>query len=239
MKTAILALLLATSSYATVWTIIDHNSNTSGVTTMNTTGANFLQTAAACNAGGVPTIADSVGGNSNVWSTAVSNSPATLYLFTSIPTHIGASHVITVTGNGCTALATASMAWNTTVGTTSLELSNNAELSSTTSIQPGSITPTHNDVLVISAVQFDSGTTPVSGFSPMTLIEQDGKGATQGIALAYYIMATPSAINPNWSATASSPSFMGSVIASFLGPTATATTSQTVGNGIVGAGFSR
>jgi len=74
--------------------------------------------------------------------------------------------------------------------------------SSGTSVQPGSVTPSVNDELVISALSFSiSNAAPPVGVSPGTITDQVdfSQGIHQGAVLSYQIQTTASATNPTFS----------------------------------------
>jgi hypothetical protein len=76
--------------------------------------------------------------------------------------------------------------------------------SSGTSVQPGSVTPTANGELVISALQFTvSNSAPPVSVSPGTITDQVdfSQGIHQGAVMSYQIQTTASATNPTFSWT--------------------------------------
>lgn len=71
--------------------------------------------------------------------------------------------------------------------------------------QAGSVTPTSNGSLVLSAYLFSDGMTGTASIdSGFTITDQQpaGTGTTEGGALAYLIQGTAGAVNPTWTATA-------------------------------------
>jgi hypothetical protein len=79
--------------------------------------------------------------------------------------------------------------------------------------QPGSVTPSQNDSLIITAVRAAAGSTPTidSGFTEFALGNVGGVHIPGGIA--YLIQSTAAAVNPTW--TVSGGSGIQSVIAAF------------------------
>jgi len=92
-----------------------------------------------------------------------------------------------------------------------------ATSSAATTRQPGSITPSENNCVVVTAVQtvYDNAGIACSGFT----VPSNGSAAAVvgqgfGIAIAYVIQTSAGAVNPTWSGTGS-PDFRSSAIASF------------------------
>ncbi len=84
-----------------------------------------------------------------------------------------------------------------------------------TSIQPGSITPSSNNYLVVSAVSLKESSADYSINSGLTIREANplSSGKAFGQAIADLVQGTAAAINPTW--TASGGNFYNCVIASF------------------------
>lgn len=79
---------------------------------------------------------------------------------------------------------------------------NGAGVTSATQVQPGSITPSENNCLVVSALAYDL-TETVTVTEGMTITDQIQRVASEHFALglAYKIQTTAAAINPTWSWT--------------------------------------
>lgn len=77
----------------------------------------------------------------------------------------------------------------------------NSHIAIATTVQPGSITPSQDNCLVVSGLEFKSGTTATidSGFS--TPQKAGSTGTAVGAAAAYITQTTASAVNPTWTQT--------------------------------------
>lgn len=77
----------------------------------------------------------------------------------------------------------------------------NSHIAISTTVQPGSITPSQDNCLVVSGFEFISGTTATidSGFS--TPQKAGSTGTAVGGAAAYIIQTTATAVNPTWTQT--------------------------------------
>jgi hypothetical protein len=69
----------------------------------------------------------------------------------------------------------------------------------TTGGQPGSITPTHDNELVVASWSSDASSNPTIS-SPYTITDSDlwNGGVTYGSAMAYAVQTTAAATNPTW-----------------------------------------
>lgn len=82
-----------------------------------------------------------------------------------------------------------------------------------TSLQPGSITPTEDNCLIVCILAHE-GATSISIDSGFTIVESlPFLGPAEGLAVAYKIQTTAAAVNPTWSWSGSTNA--GSCIASF------------------------
>lgn len=81
-------------------------------------------------------------------------------------------------------------------------------------VQPGSITPSEDNELVVSGWAWTTTGVTVTSVTGMTLVNQLDAGAPPGAAGAYVIQTVASAINPTWNYTGS-PGFFGPSQASF------------------------
>lgn len=88
---------------------------------------------------------------------------------------------------------------------------------SDTAIQPGSITPTANGELIISAFSFAHASSSTTVNSSLTRLNTLNAlyATTPGLSLAYYVQPTAAAINPTWTAGTTQTNGIGTVIGSF------------------------
>jgi hypothetical protein len=180
------------------------NGGTTG--TLNTTGANLLVACVSYYANVTPPqISDSKG---NSWTLAVDATGAQdshLQLFYSVPSNVGSSHTFTVTGNG----SMSSINLMAFAGVAASPLDKVAEaFASGTSVQPGSVTPTQDDELLISCLTntdaSDTNRSIDGGFTISGQIGWDGTTYSNAVAGAYRVQTAAAAANPTWSYPGSS-----------------------------------
>ena len=185
---------------ATVTAKLGFNGGTSG--SINATGANLLVACVSWHATGpVPTFSDSKG---NPWTQAVESREFLDYyirLYYSVPTAVGSGHTFTAAGPGSMASINVT-AWS---GATASPLDQTAgEGVGGTTIQPGPVTPTQNDELLISCLTNTGDTSNTSrsingGFTISGQIGADHTIYSTSIAGAYLVQTTAATANPTWS----------------------------------------
>jgi hypothetical protein len=172
---------------------------------VNTTGANLLVAVLSC-FGATPsvTVSDS---KSNTW-TALTNylgTDANVRIYYSVPSSVGTSHSFNAAqAGGATPFPSISVSAFSGAHATPYTSQVAGSGGTGTSRQPGSITPSEDNCLVISGVDFNTGTSP-SINSSFTI------GATSiyvssyrlGGSIAYLIQTTATVVNPTWSWTGS------------------------------------
>ncbi|MFZ2522503.1 MAG: hypothetical protein WAX44_03280 [Minisyncoccia bacterium] len=174
----------------------------SSVTTagVNTTGANFIIITAAYNTGSTPTISDN---KSNTWTpltdSVVVGSVTTRLYYSQNPT-VGSGHTFSNTASSN--YSSVCVAAFSGVATSSMDVQNGATNSSTT-IQPGSVTPSVDKELLVTGLGWNVGRTtyPPTINSSFTVATSSNflSGNHYGCSIGYYIQATSSAANPTWS----------------------------------------
>ena len=133
------------------------------------------------------------------------------------PTTVGSGHTFTAINNN-SFLAITAMAFSGSKATSPFDVENgNATTSTVTSRQPGSITPSENNELIISGIAWNgTGGGSPSIDSGMTIAQSlQGSSGQMGGAGAYLFQSVAAAINPTWSWTPASE--VGVAIASFKG----------------------
>jgi hypothetical protein len=185
-------------------------------TAVNTTGANLL-VVSVTGKHGTYTVSDLVGGNSNTWMLAFSYSNASdqanLY-YCANPAHTGSGHTVTVTSSSLEVV----VGFLAVSGASASPLDqHNGNTTGSTTIQPGSITPSQNGCLVVTNVETYTGNpTGVSGGGTWTDTLVNYVSSTViGGGFGYLIQATAAAINPTWSMSVSETNAAAG-IASFL-----------------------
>lgn len=186
--------LVANSAAATGLT----SATTGGI---DTTGATLLVLQTACDDGFNETPTDSKG---NSWTQLTSYTQTNVRVRTwySIPTSVGSAHTATHGGGGGLVGTILLSAWSGTHATVVTDQISGANGFITT-LQPGSITPSQNDCLILSHFGINAAGSPMSinsGFTEMG--EADfGAGDHYGCCFAYLIQTTAAAINPTWTRT--------------------------------------
>lgn len=171
---------------------------------IDTTGANLLVVAYSHVAGATPTLSDSKG---NTWSSvavSVGGADWDLRLYYSVPSSVGSGHTFTVAAGGAEVQASVSVQAWAGAATTPLDQTNNnyAGTGSDTSVQPGSVTPSEANELVVTALEnrFDSSDSSRSINSGFTISGQSGNhDNSASLALAYLVQTSAAAVNPTWS----------------------------------------
>jgi hypothetical protein len=216
---------------AEAWSLVAHTIEagfTSPITTagIDTTGADLIvvsvvvdTNAAGTTGANPPTITDS---KSNGWTQITAqadgsgNSSATYLFFSHNPT-VGSGHTFTCTTATVPAGTITVQAWSGSAVGTVTDQNNAANTAATTSLQPGSITPSQNNSLVVASFGGlnDAGDTQSIG-SGFALSDQNtfvGRDHYAG-AMAYLVQGSAAAINPTWSWA--NPSWAAAIIADFV-----------------------
>ena len=176
----------------------DGNGFTTG--SIDTTGAHLLVAFVASYDGATaPTLSDSKG---NTWTgrTAVSRSGAQRGRFhdvTTTPT-VGTGHTFTLTGSGVFASLLV-LAFSESASPAFDGESAGSTFSAANSAQPGSLTPSVNDSVLITALALDGvSTESINGGFTLTNEAENVPGACYGVTGAYLIQTTAAAANPTW-----------------------------------------
>jgi hypothetical protein len=175
--------------------------NTVTTAAIDTTGANLLVIAVTFDTTATQTISDSKG---NTWNalTRTTNTSSGAVLYWSTPTSVGSSHTFSNTGTSNFS-SICVMAFSGAAASTPFDQENGATNSSTT-LQPGSITPSQNNEIVVTGFGFNQAGTPVSinsSFTQPTAAIEFSSGAHYGLGMAYIIQTTATAVNPTWTRT--------------------------------------
>jgi len=147
---------------------------------------------------GVPpnTVTDSKS-NSYTALNAISNTLSQLF-YVSVPT-VGSGHTFTaasLVGN------LQVEAWSGAASSSPFDVQN-ATVGTATTVQPGSITPSQNNSLIVTGVGAQN-TQTFSINSSFTISDQwGGSGNAVPGAMAYFVQSTAAAINPTWTETGS------------------------------------
>jgi hypothetical protein len=185
--------------------LVSHTSYIAGVNgggatpSINTTGANFIVVAVSSyTTGPAATLSDN---KSNTWTPLTLHSVTgggQIQLYYSYNPTVGAGHTFSLAGTGIDgSLAVAAFSG---VAASPFDVQNGATYTPAAgTYSTGSITPTVNNELLIAAIADGSGAAD-SINSAFNMIEQQYfvNSANFGVALAFRILGTAAAINPNW-----------------------------------------
>jgi hypothetical protein len=183
---------------------IAQSATTSTITTgaIDTTGADTIFVAVSwyIGAGGGAVLTDS---KSNTWHGLTTYNDGTNQnsrIYYAYNATVGSGHTFTVTGIASYP-ALAVSAHSGGLLTDPFDQENGANPASGTSGQPGSVTPSENDEILVTMLgNQNTNSNSVSINSSYTLIDTIDRGANGiGVSLAYLIQTSASASNPTWS----------------------------------------
>lgn len=172
---------------------------------LNTTGANFLVAAVSSyEVNAAPTLSDS---NSNAGWTGLTQQTnaggARVRLFYCLSPTVGSGHTFTLAGAGSYA-ALAVAAFSGAAASSAFDQQNGAtDATSLQTFQPGGVTPSEDNELLVAAVGSGTSTVAASTWSidlGFTVAEtEDYTGAAHfALALAYLVQTAAAAKNPTW-----------------------------------------
>ena len=195
--------------------------NTTSVTTsaINTSGASLLvMVVAQWQSRTFGTISDS---KSNTWSKltarSVAGSVRETLAYVANPT-IDSAQTFTYTSAGLDDYPAICVASFSNVATTTPLDQQNGGTGSGTTFQPGSVTPTQDNELLVTGLGQQSTPNTISIDSSFTVTDQQayhsGNG-NFGAALAYLVQTSAAAANPTWSETVTGFAAIGATIATF------------------------
>lgn len=142
-------------------------------------------------------------------------------IFYSVPVSVGTGHTFTATriGTNTSFPSIAVMAFSG-ASATPADLESGATAAAATSVQPGSITPSADNALVIAGVTFDVTNTIAVDSDFLGLLQVDHLTNQHfGVAMAYKIQTTAAAVNPtfSWASAADAASRQASFLAAAAG----------------------
>jgi hypothetical protein len=182
------------------------NGNTSG--SIDTTGASLLvMHVSTYSQGPDPTVSDSKG---NTWTALTAqdppvSEPRSQLFYVANPT-VGSGHTFTVAGTGIFHV-TCAAAFSGALTVSPFDQQNGARSdAAATSLQPGSVTPTEDNELVVTGIATGSGSSgayTVGSSFTKTNEAAYANSVNEGGGLAYLVQGTAAAVNPQWSWTGS------------------------------------
>lgn len=187
--------------------------NTVTTSAIDTTGANFIVVNAGYYPGSVPALSDS---KSNTWAplTAQINAGIVNRLFYCFNPTVGSGHTFTLAGS--TTFPSIQVDAFDNMGSGSFDVENGTTFTNQITVQPGSVTPSQANTLVIAGIGFETnsgGAVSVDGgFTANT--SPQVPGSNEGGSIAYLVLSSIAAQNPTWNLTNNS-GFVGATIAAF------------------------
>lgn len=181
------------SSVSVGWLSGLHTCTTAAI---DTTGADLIVIELADYDGGAPALSVITDSKGNTWlplTTYKAGGAARSTLFYCRPTSVGSGHTFTATGTN-TYPAISVGAFSGSIATP-FDLQNGANASLSTTISPGSITPSQADELVVVGSAADSGAHNTIG-GGFTILTQAVTTPSERVSLSYLIQTTAAAANP-------------------------------------------
>lgn len=182
------------------------NGGTTG--SIDTTGATLLAVVVATWQGGTDGTESVTDNKGNTYSKATlyphTSSPA-VRLFYCVGGTVGSGHTFTYSDTNSYAAILAT-AWSGTATSSAFDQENGSNTGAAgTSRQPGSVTPTEDNELLISGLCWDGSISGLGIDSSFTLLDSQAYSAANnmGGAVGYKIQTTAGAENPTWSWTSS------------------------------------
>jgi hypothetical protein len=176
-------------------------------TAIDTTGANFLVVTPGGNYSG-GAVTDSYGNSWAGLNIATNMFSGQAQIFYARNATVGTGHTFSISGGD---LSVAVTAWSGSAASP-FDVQNAAN----NSVQPGSITPTNNNELLITAT-VDAGTYIETGIDSGFAISDavaGAPGSSYAIAQAYLVQTSAAAVNPTWTGGGGG-GYQGTVIAAF------------------------
>lgn len=187
---------------ALVSSVIGQFATGTSTTAINTTGATLLVMSTVQSASGGMTVSDNKG---NTWIALTPHSQFSAVesqIFYAVNPTVGTGHTFTSNFANASSMSGGIIvtAWSGVATTSPFDQQNGAGYFASTA-QPGSITPTANDELVITALSANSPSGPYAVDSGFTIAQSAllDMGVSNGLAQAYLVQTTATAENPTWS----------------------------------------
>jgi hypothetical protein len=179
------------------WSLIANAAKVNTTDPVDTTGANFIVCTVADD--GVLAVTDN---KSNTWIKLTEQGAPNTAHFYCIDPIVGAGHTFS-TAHAYGAIA---MQAFSNTGEISFDQENGATTAGATSLATGSVTPGVDDELIVTGIEW-GGTMSLasinSSFNKTDEVDAS-TGVNYGVAMAYLIQTSASAVNPTWSWTTSS-----------------------------------
>jgi hypothetical protein len=208
------ALIVGKPPVGSAWILKAHTAtgaqNQPATPAITTTGANLIVIAVGMYSNaygnlGAPAVSDNKGNTYQANGASVASGEPLLQTFYCASPVVGAGHIFYVGPNGGTIYAAVAVAAFSGAIATPLDAFNAAAAAGSTTTS-GSITPAHNNELLITCAGSTGAGSVISsvsdGFAIIDTVNYSS-GVYEGVGLAYKIQSTAAAINPTWVATGS------------------------------------
>ncbi len=198
------------------WTLVAHtgaqSTNTNGITTaaIDTTGATLLVMAVGRQDTTDSGVSDSKGNTWVTLATVASGVKITIYYVKNAT--VGSGHTFSTGADASSFPVIAVQAWSGNDTTQNVDQANVAfgATGTVSTLQPGSVTPSQDNELLVSACVMNFGTAPTvgSGFT-----NSDGfalsSGLAYGMSMSYFTQSTAAALNPTYTASGNANMYAG------------------------------
>jgi hypothetical protein len=193
---------------------ISADTNTAVTSAMNSSGANFVVGVGSA-LSNAQTFTDN---QASSWVAGTNGSGVGNGLVISYARSITQSTAHTVTDSAGGNFPSVYAAVFSGVSTNNFDQASSGTATASTSVSPGSVTPTQNNELIITGVTTASSNAVFSIDSGFTILGQFAfvSGAAFGGAMAYKVQGVAAAVNPTWTVTSSAASDMRSQIITFI-----------------------
>lgn len=187
-------------SASPVASLVEGTTSNGGTTSaIDTSGCDILFVAVSSYQGATaPTLSDS---KSNSWTGLTLQEVSgnnRIRLFYCVAPSVGSGHTFTLTGTACYgSVAVAGFSGGKQTSPFDVEAGTNTV---GTSITPGSVTPSEDNEIVISAITTNGGNNPSidGGFTRVGYVDVSG-GNYFGVAIGFLVQTSAAAANPTWS----------------------------------------
>lgn len=211
------------------------NGTSTGCTTdaVDTTGKDIICVFASWFGNGSASISDSKG---NTWSTNGKiyngSSNAALQLWWCVSPTVGSGHTFTITADYCSAGYVAAAGVNTA---DAFDQEITATPASSSTHQPGSLTPDQDNCLLVTAIGALGSNNPIGvdgTYAEVLVANSSGNGL--GLGIGYEAQTTATAANPTWTVVTAPASVL---VASFHAAAASSAAGPLIGGKLVGSGI--
>lgn len=180
---------------------VSASGNSPTTSSIDTTGATLIVASSSYFGTAGTTFTDSKGNTWNVLTNRITGTNSSLQLAYTVPTSVGAGHTFSA-NRSFMSLCVA--AFGDTFLVSPFDQESGAGSTSASTIQPGSITPSQDATLLVSGLNFGTGTDDAESInSGFAIAAQAGDGSAnfRG-SIAYLYQVSAAAVNPTWTLSA-------------------------------------